>query len=570
MLFWKFDCCRRNLTAITLIAAIMFGCTTDSSPSASLFAPAANFNLETFGETTIFTEPNQKTFFVASSGDDKADGKTARTAWRTIAKVNAASFEPGAQILFRSGDVWREQLNIRSSGAKDAPITFGAYPSSAAGAAGINLKAPLISGSDPVAGWSLAAGATYRAALSVAPANVYVDDQTTPATKSDNLKQVLAVANSWFYDEATKHLYLHLATADSPAKHTVEAAVRDYNIYGNGRSFIKINGLHLKHAKLSAILAEADNADFWTIANCAIRNMTEAGVYARPADRKDAPLLRGWTVENNRIGRIDHRAVLDYDRAGILLRHVRDAVVKNNTVATVNEMGITLRDYFQAGGSQGGTVAGNTLTGNQGNISIWMTPDAVVTDNKIFNSKGYGIGVGVTSHRALIAFNTINYLRESDDGTLFNGIDVNADSQNGRIFHNTIVNVRGFNLTLEQSDAPCNGWTVKNNIFDARNAPYLWHSNVAVDPLVTTYAFSNNIYVPSKQRPEIVNHWHRKDMTLAEWSAATNDQNSISADPLFVDVANNDLNVLPNSPAHHAAARIAGVNDGKSLNIGAQ
>lgn len=562
MKYLNFGGCRFG-SAIALIAITMFGCAS-SAPRSASFVQASQID---FDGGASFTEPNKKTFFVAASGDDSADGKTAKTAWRTIAKVNQTRFEPGAQILFRSGDVWREQVTVGASGAAGAPITFGAYPNASDNSA--NKKAPLIAGSDLVKDWNSASAKTFRARLEAAPENVYVDDELTPMTKSDSLGQVETVANSWFYDSAQKYLYVQLKTADSPAAHAVEAAVRDHNFYANGKSYIKINGLHLKHAKYAAVLAEQDNADFWTVSNCAIRNASIAGVYARPADRTGAPLLRGWTVENNRIGRIDHRAVLDYDRAGILLRHVENATVKNNTVATVNEMGITIRDYFKAGGSVGGTISGNTLTDNQGNISIWMTSDAVVRENKIFNSKGYGIGVGVTSHRALIAYNTINFLRESADGTLYNGIDVNADSQNGRIFHNTIVNVRGFNLTLEQSDEPCNGWTVANNIFDARDAPYLWHSNIAVDPLVNVYAFSNNLYVPSKQRPAIVNHWHRKDMTMPEWTAATNDQNSIAADPLFADVANNDLALRQNSPARAAARRINGVNDGKPLNIGA-
>ena len=46
------------------------------------------------------------------SGDDTRDGRTAATAWRTLDRVNAASFKPGDRVLFRSGSTWSGQLRI--------------------------------------------------------------------------------------------------------------------------------------------------------------------------------------------------------------------------------------------------------------------------------------------------------------------------------------------------------------------------------------------------------------------------------------------------------------------------
>lgn len=528
-------------------------------------ASAAQLSVE---EAESFDDPQQSvgpTFYVSSSkGDDRAEGKTPGTAWRTIGKVSSSRLLPGTRILFRRGDVWREQLTIPASGANGLPIVFGAYPNQSRDA-----DRPVIAGSDAVTDWRPFAEGLYRARLDAAPANVYVDDRPVPLTRCEGVQEARSTENSWYYNAPEKFLYVQLAKRESPADHTIEAAVRDYDVYASGKSYITIDNLELKHAKLSAILAENDGSDFWTVSNCTIRNATEAAVHARPVDRDNAPMLRGWRVEGNKIGRIDGGSGLDYDRAGILLRHVKDAVVKDNTVATVNKMGITFRDYFKAGGSEGGLVTGNRLTDNQGNISIWMTQNAVVTGNVIYKSKGYGIGIGVRSHNALITYNSINNLRQSDDGNLYNGIDVNADSQRGRIFHNTIVNVRGFNLTLEQSDAPSNGWVIKNNIFDARLAPFDRHSNIAVDPLVVTYTFASNVYVPSRKLPNIVNHFHREDMTLPQWIAATGDKNSIVADPLFVNGEANDLRLAAGSPARGKAEPLAGINEGRALDIGA-
>jgi len=80
------------------------------------------------------------TYYVdATGGSDSNDGLSEANAWKTISKVNSSSFNPGDSILFKRGEVWREQLTIPSSGSSGNPITFGAYGS------GDN---PLILGSD--------------------------------------------------------------------------------------------------------------------------------------------------------------------------------------------------------------------------------------------------------------------------------------------------------------------------------------------------------------------------------------------------------------------------------------
>ena len=68
------------------------------------------------------------TYYVnATDGKDSNQGTSEATAWKTVAKVNASKFQPGDQILLKSGEVWREELIVLSSGTPTNPITFGAY-----------------------------------------------------------------------------------------------------------------------------------------------------------------------------------------------------------------------------------------------------------------------------------------------------------------------------------------------------------------------------------------------------------------------------------------------------------
>jgi hypothetical protein len=68
-------------------------------------------------------------YHVSSSGGDDANPGTPEAPWKTITRVNGASFAPGDQILFKRGDTFKDaQLEVPSSGTSDeARITFGAY-----------------------------------------------------------------------------------------------------------------------------------------------------------------------------------------------------------------------------------------------------------------------------------------------------------------------------------------------------------------------------------------------------------------------------------------------------------
>ncbi len=67
------------------------------------------------------------TYHVAPGGNDANDGRSPQAAWKTVAKVNAAAFQPGDQVLFARGGEWRESLKASSGGAPGKPILYAAY-----------------------------------------------------------------------------------------------------------------------------------------------------------------------------------------------------------------------------------------------------------------------------------------------------------------------------------------------------------------------------------------------------------------------------------------------------------
>ena len=65
----------------------------------------------------------------ATGGNDNNPGTCQGKTWKTIAKVNTASFNAGDSVLFNRGDTWLETLTFPSSGTASLPITISSYGS---------------------------------------------------------------------------------------------------------------------------------------------------------------------------------------------------------------------------------------------------------------------------------------------------------------------------------------------------------------------------------------------------------------------------------------------------------
>ena len=72
------------------------------------------------------------------SGDDARNGMAPNQAWKSLEKVNTTVFQPGDQVLFKSGTIYTGQLKPQGSGraptnssAQPLPITIGRYGSGA-------------------------------------------------------------------------------------------------------------------------------------------------------------------------------------------------------------------------------------------------------------------------------------------------------------------------------------------------------------------------------------------------------------------------------------------------------
>ena len=62
-------------------------------------------------------------------GDDRADGRTPASAWRTLERVGQTEFAPGNALLLKRGSTCEGTLWPKGSGAAGKPITLGSYGS---------------------------------------------------------------------------------------------------------------------------------------------------------------------------------------------------------------------------------------------------------------------------------------------------------------------------------------------------------------------------------------------------------------------------------------------------------
>jgi hypothetical protein len=303
--------------------------------------------------------------------------------------------------------------------------------------------------------------------------------------------------------------------------------------------------------------------DGWTIRNSDFENCGQRAIFAR-GDPTGPEAAKDWLIEDNFIGTVSLTGSRGSDQVAILLRGLDQPIVRRNVISPVNTSAISCNT-----GGQMKTGAecsypdfyDNEVTDAAGcNISAMWTDYAKMHHNYIHDSRGAGICASYDSDYAEIFYNIIHDL-EDYQGTHYNGIDINLDSDDGMIYNNVVINVAYVNITVEDmswddQSRSSDGWIIRNNILDARgNSPA--EVPIAIYPECKGIVISNNIYIPNENfwGGGYVGRWHGEYMKFEynEWQDASGDEDSIVVNPIleqiFMDDANHDYHLAPSSPA---------------------
>lgn len=505
------------------------------------------------------------TYYVDSTfGNDNNDGLSLSTPWKTINEVNNSRFQPGDQILFERGKVWRETLIVPSSGTAEKPITFGAYGSGAK---------PVISGTDQITSWSPNGQPNvWTATVSTEPKIVLFDN--TIGTQKPS-KQDLKAQNDWYWAESTLYVY---CTANPNLVYTqagIQAGKRDLCVSVTN-SYIMLQNLLLRGSNSFGI--QLFNAKYVVM------------------DGVDVTLTYFFGVDNNG-GPEDFTSNLtikdgefSYCGAGGINLHgdaTLNSITIQNNIAHHNgwnnvdnnfakwSAGIKVWGGFGTGVSGASTnviIEGNhcylNLTENKTDGSgkgIWVDEwgsGAVVRYNNCHDNESDGIMIehmdGAEVYYNLVYGNGSRY-SYADGITLFRGVS------NTKVLNNTVYNNRDAGISVvggkEASEQAMIGNIVKNNIAVSNGRRQLQ----------CTYGGENagggreNVYTHNCVGPEsgAFIEWGAGIMknTYAAWELVYgSDTLSVKKNPLFV-LPGIDFHLQPTSPCVSAGTQVGITRD---------
>jgi parallel beta-helix repeat protein len=343
------------------------------------------------------------------AGNDSNSGTSPSTAWKTITRVNRASFAPGDQILFKRGGVWREQLTISSAGMPGNPILVDAYGSG---------NAPLISGSDllPVPVWTVC-GTCQQ----------YI--WTTPVKTQPNIvlfngvagKQQTSIASldsatDWFWASGVLYVWFTGNPGYSYRSPGVEVGSRSLGIGFFGASYVTVQNLAI---------------------NGANGKPSNSAVYAQPSFQ---------------LGKSTHHIslhnliVANGAGDGIHLEECQSCIVQGNSLSGIARNGIALVSAHANFPVTAAAILNNTVTGSGYDgigtygCAVGATCEGILepaglflTGVIVFNNTVHDNGAGIYfrwTNRSVIEANTSYHNTNTAMHGELEGIELEASSSN--------------------------------------------------------------------------------------------------------------------------------------------
>jgi len=466
-------------------------------------------------------QANATDYYIAANGNDHNNGTSSKSPFKTIAKLNTIVLKPGDKILFKRGDTFRGQLNIKQSGTASKPITITSYG---------NGALPIISGSEYVNNWSLHKGKIYKAALNVNPVMVfYKSTLCLPARYPNSGFLTIDKANGkkGFYDAAltqtkgywngaslhnrmvrwqygehevqsfanghitiigpieydfkngwgyflsnkmealdtTGEFYfsssqnnLYLWSVSLPANNSVEASVYDYGINIENASYIRISNISFRHQQVNGVIAGFNKT------NISIQQCRFNAIYLKAIN---LATVNNVVIKNN--------IITDIYGKGIRAWGCENIIVQNNTIKRIGlYAGRATKDE---GGYSAMEIEGDI---NYGNISF-----------NILDSIGY-CGLSF-SKNTRIEYNLINnYCLTTDDGAaIYTWSNNDTINRNGtgcvirnNIIQNGIGNIQatpdktGYANGIYMDDASGNALIQNNTVFNCAQAGIFLHNSI--------------------------------------------------------------------------------------------
>lgn len=290
----------------------------------------------------------------ATGGNDSNTGTSPSSAWRSLQKVNATTFQPGDAILLRAGAVWNGQLWPKGSGTSAARIRLDRY--------GDGAK-PMVNGGGNIQG------------------TVYLRDQ--PYWEIRNLE----VTNN--KGTTARDMYVGIKahnTTGGPLNGITIAGNTIHDIRGLQSGFYGQNGG-------IAVVADPNNS-YWNgvrVENNTIYAVDRIGIFVGPAIQingaafwQSLPHTNDVVIQNNTVDDSGGDGILNFITSNVTVQHN----VVSNSGGRVHNRDSDHTGYVNtASAGIWSAVSTNTL----------IQFNEVYNDISVFDGQGYDIDLGSRS-----------------------------------------------------------------------------------------------------------------------------------------------------------------------------
>jgi hypothetical protein len=282
----------------------------------------------------VLAEPSLRKLYVSTAGNDGNPGTSPGAPLRTV--QHAADLAQAGDLVLIAPGVYRESVSVPRSGTAGQPIVFrGSAPGAILDGADGTIAAGVA--------WTAAGNGIYTRVLGFATGHVVTErGRLYRYTSVASLQALGAGAPGGFYFDGST-LFVKLADSSSPAAHTMNVARREDGFVIDGRSFVRVENLEIRHygagdfGKGVYLRYAADSA----VRRCRIHEVETAGIWVKGGDRHllegdeiwDTSIF-GWPWPLTKGSSAENDGIVFTDDVG------RGHVVRRNTVhGTFNGIG---------------------------------------------------------------------------------------------------------------------------------------------------------------------------------------------------------------------------------------
>ena len=518
------------------------------------------------------------------------------TPWKTIAKVNGSRFNPGDQILFKRGDIWKAQLTVPCSGKAGTPLTFAAYG---------NGNKPIITLRDFIPGWNSAGSWTppaqnvWSMSLLVNPLRLWLSG--TEYKKAQTLAKVDSTSR-WFWGSNILYVY----STSNPAFNysNVEASVISgsvsarYPVYIRQKDYITVQDLDIRGGHFAVYISEGGHI---IVSGCNIG--MDTGRNGIGVDSWSSEDSEDITIANNTI-ESGFNFSYDYEAVGVgdginIVNSMKNSKLYSNTISNWGHSLINMDATSSSNTISNNEIYKNILSSPNTSycrgFGVQGTTDSNCTGNKFYKNiiKNTTVRNQINGNANEFYYNIIYSTRNSLAKTTAQAHGVSLEGYMGYVCHDNRI----YNNVFYDLDEPaiwvCDGSgfsskygnLIRNNIImDAGKNSRDGYNNVGIriDPGSTvgpnTYE-NNNVY--SLGNADVI-YYRGVSKSVASFTLDNGNKgdvinSNIQSDSLFIDPGQSNFH-LKNDSMCIGAGKYVGLTedyDGikippdKKVNIGA-